>query len=564
MRSLFKTLLVLSVFVLQGCYSGTNWDPSLQNLSRRDEIASEEVRWDKDLRPILVSPREASVAPTSTKEPAYVKPHLTSTPMPSYHRVLEQPVTVRQGHEVGGESDFHTVSMIYPNAAFGILQLDKTMPKEVELEATFNYLIKVSNLTKMAMNDITIVEELPYNFKFTSANPAGIREENKLIWEIDSLGSKASKEIIVTGIPSTMEVMRHRTIVTHAIESQANVRVVLPKLGLAVNAPSEVLLCEAIPVEFVVTNSGTGSAKDVKIISRLPAGLQTVNGEIEIVLNVDAVRSGQSRRFVTQLRASKTGVYINKAVARSSSGQTAESETSITVRQPVLTIAKTGPDQQYVGRPVSYDIAVTNIGDGVAKNTVLEDTIPSGVTSIEATEGAKFSASKLVWQLGTLMPNNTKNIHVSYTPTVIGKLDDITTAVAYCAERVTHSAQTVIMGIAAVQLEVVDLEDPVQVGSETTYLITVVNKGSAPDTNIRIICSLEDKVRYMSSSGATSSSIMGQTVSFAPLNSLAPKAEATWRVVVRGIRPGDVRFKVTMHSDRLARPVEESEDTHLY
>jgi len=564
MRSLFNILLVLSVFVLQGCYSGTNWDPSLQNLPRRNEIASDEVRWDKDLRPIVVAPREAAVVPATTKEPAYVTPHLTSAPMPSHPRVLEQPVTVGQGRVVGGESDFLTVSMIYPHAAFGILQLDKTMPKEVEFEATFDYLIKVSNLTNRALNDVTIVEELPYNFNFTSANPAGIREENKLIWEIDSLGPRTSKEIIVTGVPSTMEVMRHRTIVTHAIESRANVMVVLPKLGLAVNAPSEVLLCETIPVEFVVTNSGTGSAKDVKITSTLPAGLQTVDGEIELVLNVGAVRSGQSWRFVAQLRASRTGVYVNRTVARSSSGQTAESETSITVRQPVLTIAKTGPGQQYVGRTVSYEIAVTNIGDGVAKNTVLEDTIPSGVTSIEATEGAKFSASKLVWQLGTLMPNNTKNIHVSYTPTVIGTLADITTATAYCAERVTNSAQTVVMGIAAVQLEVVDLEDPVQVDSETTYLITVVNQGSAPDTNIRIICSLEDKVRYMSSSGATSSSIMGQTVSFAPLNSLAPKAKATWRVVVRGIRPGDVRFKVTMHSDQLARPVEENEDTHLY
>jgi len=113
-------------------------------------------------------------------------------------------------------------------------------------------------------------------------------------------------------------------------------------------------------------------------------------------------------------------------------------------------------------------------------------------------------------------------------------------------------------------MEVIDLEDPIEVGSRTTYLITVTNQGSAPDTNIRIVCALEDKIQYVSSGGATAGSIMGNTASFAPLHSLAPKARATWQVVVRGVRPGDVRFRVTMSSDQLTRPVEETEATHLY
>ncbi|MEA3227398.1 MAG: hypothetical protein U9Q07_15715, partial [Planctomycetota bacterium] len=90
------------------------------------------------------------------------------------------------------------------------------------------------------------------------------------------------------------------------------------------------------------------------------------------------------------------------------------------------------------------------------------------------------------------------------------------------------------------------------------------NQGSAPATNIRITCILEDYVRYVSSAGATSGSIDGQTVRFLPLGTLAPKAEVAWRVVVEAVRAGDMRFKATMKMDELSRPVEETESTHLY
>jgi len=138
------------------------------------------------------------------------------------------------------------------------------------------------------------------------------------------------------------------------------------------------------------------------------------------------------------------------------------------------------------------------------------------------------------------------------------------TATAYCAETVTDSTKTSINGIAAVRLQVIDLEDPVEVGHTTTYLITVSNEGSAADTNLRIACALDDKLQYVSSAGATAGSIMGKTVSFAPLRNLDPKSKATWRVVVRGAKAGDVRFRVTMHSDQLALPVEHTEATHIY
>jgi uncharacterized repeat protein (TIGR01451 family) len=234
------------------------------------------------------------------------------------------------------------------------------------------------------------------------------------------------------------------------------------------------------------------------------------------------------------------------------------------VSLPVLAAEMTGPDRQYIGRPVTYQITVTNRSDVTARNTNIEEMIPEDVVSVKGTAGAKLLGPKLVWELGSLEPGDSETVRVSFTPTKAGTVINSVTASAYCAEAVTSTVRTLVRGIPAVLMEVTDVDDPVRVGERATFIIRVKNQGSAPATNIRIACELEDYVRYISSAGATSSSQEGQRVRFLPLRSLPPQAEVAWRVVVEAVRAGDMRFKATLNMDELQRPVEETESTHLY
>ena len=550
MKKILNISLVLLVFGLFGS-SGCE---SLQSFLGAEPGEPEPQRpekffWDKDHEPIAIAPITAVPAPVAAPAPA------------EGGFVIEPERLV-----VLGEIGTRVVSMTYPWPECGIIRLDKTVPKEAELNRTFDYFIIITNLTETMLTDIVVNEELSDNFKFTRANPAARKDVNKLVWEIKSLGPKASKRITISGVATNADPLEHCTTVeTPLIPACADIRIVQPRLELMRSAPTEVLLCEPIPVIFVVTNSGTGSAQDVTIVDALPAGLRTIDGKSKLVLDVGTLPEGQSRQFSAELRASKTGKYVSKAVASSITGLTAESaETTTIVSLPVLTIDNKGPRQAYLGRIVTYEITVANRSDVPAKNTVIEDSIPEGVTSIEASEGAKLSGSKLVWELGTLAPGTYKNVRVSYMPIEAGTLTNNAIATAYCSEAVTAFVKTLVTGISAVSLEVVDIVDPVRIGTRTTYVISVTNQGSAAATNIRIACILENNVQYVSSAGATAGSIEGQIVKFFPLSSLEPKAKAAWRVVVAAVKPGDVRFKVVMNVDQLTRPVEETESTHLY
>lgn len=473
----------------------------------------------------------------------------------------------RRGLVAVSESGSSVVSRTYPWAECGVVQLDKTMPKEVGLNKPFSYSIKITNLTNTTLTDIIITEDLPSNFKFLSANPAGKEDANKLLfWEIPSLGPKGIKRFTVSGMATYADTLKPcTTVITPVDPAYGNIEVIQPELQLTKTAPAEVMLCDLISVRYVVSNAGTGSVQNVRIVETLPAGLRTTDGRSELVFDAGTLMAHQTQQFSAELRATKTGTYVSKAVASSTTGVRAESSATTTiVGLPILAIQKTGPDRQYIGRPVTYEITVTNKSDVAAKNVVVEDIIPDGVRSVKATAGAKLSGPKLVWQLGTLEPGASRKVSVSCIPIKAGTLINSATVNAYCTETVLSSKRTLVTGIPAVLLEVVDVEDPVRLGDRATYVIRVTNQGSATATNVRIVCILEDNVRYISSAGATASSLEGRTVRFFPLGSLAPQAKVAWRVVVEAVKAGDVRFKTIMNVDQLTRPVEETEATYLY
>ncbi len=554
-----KKVLNISFLLLIFCLSGSMGCKSGHDLQ---DIGLVEIEPDKP-EAFLWDEEDQTVA-GALEETVY-------TPVPAATTSFEPSVEERS---LEGTSDLvsmseagsYVVSMTYPWPECGVVQLDKTMPKEVEINKPFEYYLTIRNLTNTTLTDVIIAEDVPNNFKFKGSNPTAEENVTKLEWQIESLGPKAVRRFTVSGVATFGDSLKNSTTVfTPVIPIFSDMKVVEPKLKLTKTIPEEALLCDLIPVRLVVTNTGTGAVKNIKITDTLPDGLRTSDGRNELVFDAGTLMSGQSRQFSAELKATKIGTYVSKAIATSGTSLRSESTaTTTTVGLPSLIIRKVGSERQYIGRPVTYEITVENKSDVPAKNTTIEDTIPTGVTALKATSGAKLSGSKLIWDFGTLEPNTSKTVSVSYTPTKAGTFMSGATATAYCTNPVTASVKTIITGISAVLIEVADVEDPVRIGSQATYVIRVTNQGSANATNIRIACTLEDNVQYISSAGATAGTKDGDIIRFLPLSNLTPKAMAAWRVVVTAVRPGDVRFKVSMTSDQLTRPVEETEATHLY
>ena len=523
-------VLVLLLFALSGCYSCGTWN-RMWGTGPVAPANEHKFFLSKDCRPI--------------NKPEPVK--------------KEEPKKV-----VKSECGDSSATGHYPCDGCAVVTLDKKMPAEVAINSRFDYTIDVTNQTAGMLSDVVVTENLPDNFKLADSDPNAKVDAGVLTFELGTLDPAETRVIKISGMATDTDCIESCASVTYIMPMCASVRVVQPALKLVKTAPAQVLLCDPIPVKFVVTNSGSGSAGEVKIDDQLPAGLKTDDGKSVIAIDAGVLAAGESKEFTANLKAEKTGRYENKAVASSSAGLKAEATSMTEVRQPVLEISKSGPENEYLGRPISYEIEIANKGDAAATDTIVTDTIPGGVTAVETSEGGNVSGSIITWKIGTLEAGAAKTVSVSYLPSGAGTVSNTAKATASCAQDASASAKTIISGIAAVLLEVVDISDPIAVGNNETYVITATNQGSAPDTNIKIVCILEDTQQYVSSSGATRGNVAGNTVTFEPLPTLAPKAKATWQVVVKAVKPGDVRFTTMLNTDQLTRPVQETEATNQY
>ena len=462
-----------------------------------------------------------------------------------------------------GACGAYTVSQVYPHSDG--LRIYKILPKTVQLNAPFEYTIQVTNLTDVTLTQVVVKDRLSEGIKYVSSTPSGKTDGNVITWNMDSLAPKASEKIIIKAIGTQIGCLQTCADASYTVLACAKTEVVQPALGLTKTAPAKVTMCDPIPIRFVVTNKGTGTATNVKLTDALPNGLTTEGGESRVNLTLGNLAPGQSVTRTINTKAAKPGTYKNQAMALADGDLKAESEVTTTVvTQPVLAIEKTGPRMVFLGRSVQYDITVTNKGDAVAANTVVTDTVPAGVSDIKASNGGTLAGGILTWRIGDLAPNASKKVSVAYTPEKGGNYQNTAKATAVCAEAASASAATVAEGIPAVLLEVIDVDDPIEVGRNETYIIEVTNQGTAPDTNIVIKARLEDSMSFVSTSGATTGTYADGVVTFAPLPSLAPQASATWRVIVKAEKTADARFTVIMNTDQLGRDVMETEATRFY
>ena len=457
-------------------------------------------------------------------------------------------------------------SMAYPTGVrdTSVILVEKGVPAEVGVGTPFEYKIKVTNLSKLTLDNVLVTDTVGEGFEVISADPTYTDNAGgKLRWAFPKMGPNEVKVITVKGRATRVGTIGSCAEVAYNSVLCATIPVVEPKLALTKTLTPEVLACEPIVATFTVTNNGTGAAKNVKIVDNLPQGLATAQGGKTVSVDVGTLAPGQSRQATVELRASGTGSYTNTATATADGGLKAEAKSQTVVKKPVLSIACAAFPTAYIGRDICAEATLKNTGDGVAKNTVVTANVPAGVTVKSVTQGGVINGNTVTWNVASMAAGSTGKFQVCYAPSATGTYSVTFNATAFCADAVNVACPTTVEGIPAILLEVVDT-DPVRVGETTTYTVTVTNQGSAPGIDVNLDATLEEQMEFVSGTGATAVTAKGKAIDIATLPTLAPGAKAEWKIVVKATAVGDVRFKISMTEKRLTRPVEETEATNFW
>jgi uncharacterized repeat protein (TIGR01451 family) len=550
---------LLSACAAQEASSPDDVDSSLAE----PPIASEDREDDSEadgrtLWPSLPSPGAPNVGPgvaSSAPERA-----LGESPTGAVERAQTESVPAVESRLVLVEQFFPT-----GDAATSTLRVEKSFPAEIATAEEFRCEIRVTNISRIFVSDVEVTDFFSDGFELVSSvpGPPTIRS-SAAIWSLGELSPGENKRIEVRGRARGSSIA-HCTTVEFTSSLCATTRIVDPGLALGIGVPGSLPFCDPIPLKFSVTNPGTGRTSGIVLTVELPEGLETSDGSRDLRHELGTLEPGATRDVVVDVRAARGGEFgLRGRVTGSPNLEVVSDAIPLRVERPELSVAVDAPSKVYLGRSVPFDIHVTNRGEAPAADAVVEFVAPTGTKIVKVSGAGVVSGTTGTWKLGTLEPGAEATLKARvYSDSQTSDTARVT-ARAVCAEEVTTTAAFEVEGLPALDLDVVDVTDPVTVGEEIVYEITVTNRGSAAGTKIRIECSLEENVTYVSSSGDTPGTREGPTLGFEALPSLAPQGVATWQIVVRAESESDSRFHVRLASEQISRPIEETEATLIY
>jgi uncharacterized repeat protein (TIGR01451 family) len=135
------------------------------------------------------------------------------------------------------------------------------------------------------------------------------------------------------------------------------------------------------------------------------------------------------------------------------------------------------------------------------------------------------------------------------------------------AERgLQHSFEQVVQveSSAELQFSVRDEADPIEVGAQTTYLITLTNSGSSAATNVRLGIGLPEQLKPLGGDGPTRVVVDGGKLLIDPLARIGPGEEAVYKIKVQGEAAGAQRVQIQLLTEETPIPVTREEITRVY
>lgn len=448
------------------------------------------------------------------------------------------------------------------------LSIQKFAPEEIQVGKPAVFRVEVQNIGTIAAEDVEIRDEVPKGTSLVGTNPqASVGARGELVWSLGKLEPGRAVTVEAEVMPSAEGEIGSVATVHFSAPASARTISTRPQLAVETSAPNQILIDNEVTLTITISNPGTGVARGVTIEERVPSGMKhPAGGELEY--EVGDLAPGQSQTLELTLAAVQAGAMTNTLTARADGVAPVTRELPIQVIAPELALAIAGPTSRYLERQATHELSVSNPGTAPAKEVRLVAQLPPGLKFVNANNNAHYDEQTRTvhWALAELPVGETGTVELTTLPVEMGQHTVALRGTADRAPMVKEEQQVVIDGIAAIRFQVVDVDDPIEVGGETTYEIRVLNQGSKDATRVRLVAELSDGLQPVAAEGPDSlrHAVQGNQIVFEPLERLSPKVDTTYRVRVAGRAPGDHRIRVLLQTDEMQSPVTKEESTRVF
>ena len=440
-----------------------------------------------------------------------------------------------------------------------------TKQSDINVGQPCELMLTVKNSGEANASDVVVDVFFPRTVRLTAASPKPVAADASVVWEFPSLDAGEEREIHITMIPSQRGELIANANVRFSAAATTTLAVEEPMLKLVMQGPKEVMMGEPASHVVTVSNPGTGVAHNVTLEVTIPEGLEHPKGK-RLKMDLGSVNPGEQRSVRLSLTAVTGGSQVVGVIATSGTELRQTANAAVAVLAPSLNLAVTGPALRYVGRDARYSLNLVNDGQAVTNNVRAMYVVPKGFEYLYASRGGKFDEATrtVTWFVGSVSPKETIELSLKLKPIALGDFNHVARAVSEHGAVAEAKVATRIEGTASLVLEVLDLDDPVEIGRETAYEVRVRNEGSKEAQNVGLSFELPTGVKLINVKGPTQHIAESGLVVFKALPALEPGKTAIFQIHIRGADEGNHRVRARLTSDSIQEPLTVEELTRFY
>ena len=174
------------------------------------------------------------------------------------------------------------------------------------------------------------------------------------------------------------------------------------------------------------------------------------------------------------------------------------------------------------------------------------------------------------WELGGVQPGEGVQLQIEFECRIPAESACLTAEISGANFSAEHLEKciTVVPLQGSVDLQAMDRLDPLKVGDETEYIVTVQNRDLRAVRDVGLRAEVPAQLQFLSADVTqkdqplpVKAEAQQAQVVFEPIEALAPDAVLTYRIRVKAITPGDGAFVARLTHAESAEPVEVIEPT---
>lgn len=246
-----------------------------------------------------------------------------------------------------------------------------------------------------------------------------------------------------------------------------------------------------------LTVTATGCAANVVVRDTVPPGVSYARSEPaasveedQLIWKIGNLDAGQTLKLKLWFKAEKEGQVVNCASVSAD-----PRVCGVTfIGKPVLTFDNNGPTNAIIATDVTYNLVVKNIGTATAKNLMITNPVPAGMSH-------HTGKSELTFDVGDLAPNQSKTLTVTFKANQRGKVCNTATITSANAGRLSDETCTVIL-VPGLKVEHTGSKEQI-LGRNADYEIIINNNGDTVLNNVVVSDVVPPESAIVAAPGAT-------------------------------------------------------------